>query len=42
LPLTEKERLIREILDMPIRTDADYLELLRLLTKDVDEPETPR
>ena len=42
MPLTEKERLIRVILDMPIRTDQDYLELLRLLTKPVDEREGDR
>jgi hypothetical protein len=31
-PLTEREELIRAVLDQPIRTDQDYLELLRKLT----------
>jgi hypothetical protein len=31
-PLTDRDALMREILDMPIRTDSDYLELLRKLT----------
>jgi hypothetical protein len=31
-PLTEREDLIREILDQPIRTDEDYMEMLRKLT----------
>jgi hypothetical protein len=31
-PLTEREELIRAVLDQPIRTDQDYLELLRKIT----------
>jgi hypothetical protein len=36
-PLTEREELIRAVLDQPIRTDQDYLELLRKLTKGTEE-----
>jgi hypothetical protein len=31
-PLTEREELIRAVLDQPIRADQDYLELLRKIT----------
>lgn len=34
-PLTDREALIREILDMPIRTDSDYLELLRKISCEI-------
>lgn len=40
-PETERERLIAAILDQPIRTDEDYLAMLRTLTeKIVDEVES--
>jgi hypothetical protein len=40
-PLTDREELIRAVLDQPVRTDADYLELLRKLTNElVDEAES--
>jgi hypothetical protein len=39
-PLTDRDALMREILDQPIRTDQDYLELLRTLTKEIVDEAT--